>query len=172
MRFVRKKRALFMDVDNTLIVTRSGNKFPIDNMDWRFKEGMLRALLSFFRKNSKFSYLLLVSNQGGISMGFVKEEDIIEKFESIVDKLRKILPKRIRVDYKYCPNMKGINRKPKPGMAFEFRDEIGISLPNSIMVGDADGSEESFSDSDRVFAKNALMYKFYNPQEFIKSFTK
>ena len=49
-------------------------------------------------------------------------------------------------------------RKPRPGMAYEARDRLGLDLSASLMVGDME--------VDRLFAENAGIPVFYWAHEF------
>ena len=63
-------KVLFADLDGTLIKTRSGKDFPVDKDDWTIPSYVIRSI----RKYAP-DYLLIVTNQGGIGYGIVKEDD-------------------------------------------------------------------------------------------------
>ncbi|HXV77831.1 MAG TPA: D-glycero-beta-D-manno-heptose 1,7-bisphosphate 7-phosphatase [Candidatus Polarisedimenticolaceae bacterium] len=88
--------------------------------------------------------VVLVTNQGGIARGLLDEERLAE----IHDHLRELLGEHgARLDgIYYCPHHPdgdhpryGVRcgcRKPAPGLLFRARDEMGIDLERSFMIGD------------------------------------
>jgi len=193
------KKALYMDMDGTIIVTKSGDKFPRDKTDWEYKDGVIAAIERYVP-----DVIVIVTNQGGIESGFVVEEELVEKLKNIAIGINKLTG--IKVVYDYCPAMDKSNyfRKPNPGMAYTHIIDQEISIAESTMIGDAsdvfeviftshddarnfeasigkraievrgpDGNGyytvkvDSFSNSDRAFAKNAGIGKYYDVEEFI-----
>ena len=61
-------KVLLCDLDGTLIVTRSGKTFPVDEDDWVFKDGIKEAVQKYNPK-----YIFIITNQGGIEKGYVDE---------------------------------------------------------------------------------------------------
>ncbi len=124
-----KKIALF-DLDNTLIQTSSGKKFPSTHEDWKFMTQVVDKLISV----SKDGYrIIILSNQLGIGNGKLKKDDFMQKIESIATKLKLpflMLASTARDRY----------RKPCIGM-WEYllsqKNEIDMKL--SFYVGDAAG---------------------------------
>ena len=81
--------------------------------------------------------VLLVTNQSGIERGYFQESMV----HRVHDRLReKIALSQARLDGVYfCPHHPetGCNcRKPRPGMLLRARDELGLDLGRSYMVGD------------------------------------
>lgn len=151
-------KVLLCDLDGTLIVTKSGNTFPIDEDDWKFKEHIKEAIQEYNPK-----YIFIISNQGGIEKGFVDEAKFLKKIRAIIDEMD------TWGDYiiagRYCASNNPANpyRKPNCGMVYDFMydDYIGYGFTkhNALMIGDASGCSGQFSDSDRQCAKNAgIMY--------------
>ena len=158
-------KALFADLDGTLIKTRSGKDFGVDKNDWIIPPYVIRAI----RKYAP-NYLFIVTNQGGIANGFVKEEDFIEKIDNIIVEFRKFLP-TIQYDYKYCASndKEDIMRKPNPGMVDDFIDQYKFDREDCLMIGDASGKEGDFSDSDKKCAENAEIH-YMDILDFIKTY--
>lgn len=71
---MKKYKVLFADLDGTLIDTVSGNTFPNGIWDMKFKFDVLDAI-----KKLAPEYVFIVTNQGGIEKGLVKEENFIDK---------------------------------------------------------------------------------------------
>lgn len=152
----KKKKVLFADLDGTLIDTISGSIFPKGVWDMRFKWDVINAI-----KKYGFEILIIVSNQGGIEKGFVDERHFCKgKMNYIQFALREYLG--IPVEYSYCKSNDKQNefRKPNTGMLenacykYLSRHNITASKEDMLMIGDASGKEEQFSDSDKKTAEN------------------
>lgn len=80
--------------------------------------------------------IIVVTNQSGIARGYITEEDLISIHGELVTLLGK---KGAAVDaLYYCPHL-GTDctcRKPKPGMLFQAREDFGIDLTKSFLIGD------------------------------------
>lgn len=150
----RCNKALFLDLDGTIIITKTGSPFPVDEEDWRF----LPKILDRIKYYSDEGFVIcIVTNQGGIEMGYTTKECIESKLNKITQEIEQAIG--ASVNTVYCPYMDGYHRKPYPGMAYTLAVELSLDLAASIMVGDAN--------SDRDFAKNAGIGKF----EFATDFT-
>lgn len=148
----RNTRAVFTDLDGTLITTASGRKFPIHSADWKFLPETLDALQYFYKNGYK---IIIISNQGGIEEGYMAEKVFLGKIEHICKVLEKRLKfKRNSVSYSFCPKMKSYNRKPSAGMAYEAALEYELDLSNSIMFGNYI--------TDEQFAENAGINEYYD----------
>lgn len=89
--------------------------------------------------------VVVITNQGGIAMDYLTEEDLAE----IHDHMKRLLADgRAHVDaIYYCPHHPHATvaaylldcpcRKPGIGMLERARDELGIDLRKSVLVGDA-----------------------------------
>ena len=148
------KKVLFIDLDSTLIETISGKTFPEDCSDFRIN---LKALNKIKEKLSHLEYLFIVSNQSGISKGYIKLEEFEAKFNSIITFLEYYLPIRF-VSGQFCTSKdpKDIYRKPNIGMLQFELDTFGLTISKDkcIMIGDASGKPGDFSDSDKRCAEN------------------
>lgn len=148
------KKVLFIDLDSTLIKTISGKTFPEDCSDFRIN---LKALNKIKEKLSHLEYLFIVSNQSGISKGYIKLEEFEAKFNSIITFLEYYLPIRF-VSGQFCTSKdpKDIYRKPNIGMLQFELDTFGLTISKDkiLMIGDASGKEGDFSDSDKKCAEN------------------
>jgi heptosyltransferase-2 len=78
--------------------------------------------------------LIGISNQSGIARGIVEESFVVEVHRMFMDK-------HGFSGFYYCPHHPDdqcLCRKPEPGLAIRARDEHGIDLKRSYMVGDKD----------------------------------
>lgn len=145
---------VLFDLDDTLIT--SEGKFPEGIWDMRLNLSLFKYLKSL----DKIPIIGILTNQGGIEAGFVKESSFICKLSYVVQSLKDYL-NISEICSCYCTsNDKGnIRRKPNNGMFVDFLTEVGISKKQHkiIYVGDASGEHspfETFSDSDFRFAVN------------------
>ncbi len=81
--------------------------------------------------------LILVTNQSGVGRGLFSLAEV----EAVNTHLARELEKaRVRLDRIYvapeAPDQPSRGRKPSPQFLFDARDEFGLSLPDSYMVGD------------------------------------
>ena len=163
-----------MDMDGTIIETKSGETFPTNPDDWKFKPHILNAIRYFMDKDWM---LVIITNQAGANLGFIRPKEIHDKVNEIIDNIR------LYVGHgKYMYRILfSENRKPNPiegQLIIEKFPDVQY-----LMVGDAsgltrkitkDGKEElveDFSDSDKVFAEN-LGIPYLDYQEFLKVYAK
>lgn len=155
-----KFEVVVADLDGTLIETLSGKSFPEGIYDMRIRFGVLNAIRALEPK-----CLVIVTNQGGISAGYVDEGAFKTKLAYIQQAVSTFLG--IPVFTKYCSSMDKDNawRKPNIGMLVSALHDMivarvvdssfSFSKSTVLMVGDASGLEGQFSDSDKVFAERA-----------------
>ena len=135
----KRKDAGFLDMDGTIIETKSGHTFPIDEDDWEFKSGILDKLRFL---NENFDFVFIVSNQGGIEAGHYKHEDVRIKFDFIKKCLKE--SSIIIDDMHFSPyNSYHYNRKPNPEFAYRMAIKYQLDLSKCVMIGDASGIEIS-----------------------------
>jgi len=146
-------KALFIDLDGTIIKTKSGNTFPIDIYDWEFNTGVLTKLKHYSNENY---VICIVTNQGGIEMGHITDEEFQNKISVIIQEIEDYI--RTGISAVYCPSMNGYHRKPMPGMAYKLAIELHLDLKNSIMVGDRE--------EDKGFAEMAQIGTFVHVNDF------
>lgn len=146
------QKAVFIDLDGTLITTKSGRRFPIHSEDWKFIPDTLNALKYFYKRKYK---IIIVSNQGGIEEGYISESVFINKVEHICKSLEKHLSfKKNSTCYIYCSKMESYNRKPNPGMAYDMAIDHELDLHESVMIGDFE--------SDKLFSIKAGIGTYYD----------
>lgn len=161
----KRDRVLFLDLDGTLTITKSGSTFPVNCDDWVFKPDILKAISEY-----KPTAIHICSNQGGIESGFVKEDEFCKKMEAICDSVFKEIG--VKPTYAYCKFMSEDCwfRKPNPGMIEQYVNDFywgtDCEKEDCLMVGDASGKPNQFSDSDLKFAQNAKV-DYCDVEDFI-----
>jgi len=86
--------------------------------------------------------LFVVTNQGGVELGHLKEENLDKIHERMIEELKPYCEIKEIV---YCPDFKRKSdcRKPKPGMILKLSEKHNIDTGNSWMVGDMDTDIEA-----------------------------
>lgn len=156
---MKKYKVLFIDMDGTLIQTKSGKTFPEGIWDMEFKFDVLNAI-----KKLSPEYVCVVSNQGGIELGHVEYMHVVSKMTyvcSVISDYCKIEDNDVQ--YYFCMYNKKEHfwRKPNTGMLesylkmnFNCFNKPECSKEEILMVGDASGLPGQFSDSDKKCAEN------------------
>ncbi|MFC3041137.1 D-glycero-alpha-D-manno-heptose-1,7-bisphosphate 7-phosphatase [Virgibacillus xinjiangensis] len=81
--------------------------------------------------------VFVVTNQGGVGLGFMAEEALREVHMKMQEVLRK--ENALIDDIAYCPHKPYANcacRKPKPQMILDLAEKHQVNLKESYMVGD------------------------------------
>ena len=162
------------DMDGTLIKTKSGKVFPVNENDWTLWDTRVRTTLQ--RLHGENKYLAIISNQSGIQSNKVSKTSVQQKVDKIIELIG------VPMDF-ICAIEDDHFRKPRPGMweflAFARRrltsaqvaagtsisttSSVDIKVPgfpSSTYVGDAAGRPKDgtrgkdFSDSDYKLALN------------------
>ncbi|KAI8471367.1 MAG: polynucleotide kinase 3 phosphatase-domain-containing protein [Monoraphidium minutum] len=152
------------DLDGTLIITSSGNRFAAHSADWRFFNKKVEKVVKEYAEDGY--KVVIFSNQGSIrsALGGKAADNVKRRVEAVVEKLG--VPVQV-----FMAPQKDKFRKPEPGM-WEFmiascNGGLKPFLEDSFFVGDAagrdaatNGGEQDFSDSDKEFAaKIGLPFK-------------
>ncbi|GAF64639.1 histidinol-phosphatase [Bacillus sp. TS-2] len=129
------KKAVFLDRDGVIneVLTRRV-KFVNNPKDFHLIEGVGTSIKSL---NDAGILVFVVTNQGGVGLGYLKEKML----QSIHEKMKKDLLKYKATldDIAYCthkPNQGCLCRKPEANMLLQLAEKYHINLPLSIMVGD------------------------------------
>jgi DNA 3'-phosphatase len=154
----RNKGIVTLDLDGTLIVTKSGKTFPADNKDWKLFNSVVPSVLQ--EAYQEGYSLAIISNQKGNEQ--IKErKELEEKLDTILSILE------VPIDI-ICSHNDDIYRKPRTGM-WEFLYEArwknfpsvsSFTKENCFYIGDAagrpvyGGRKKDFSDTDYKFALN------------------
>jgi D-glycero-D-manno-heptose 1,7-bisphosphate phosphatase len=123
--------AVFLDRDGTLIVDKDYLSRPEDVVIFPRVSAALKKL-----QDHGF-WLFIVSNQSGVGRGFFTMEDVDKVNARLSDDLKK---EGVRFEKIYiaseAPDQPSRGRKPSPQFLFDARDEFGLDLARSYMIGD------------------------------------
>ncbi|MBB6454761.1 D-glycero-D-manno-heptose 1,7-bisphosphate phosphatase [Salirhabdus euzebyi] len=127
--------AMFLDRDGVVNEVLSERvKFVNKPTDFYLLDGVAEAIKLFNEEGFK---VFIVTNQGGIGLGYMKEsalQDVHKKMEEDLAKIGAYVDEVV-----YCPHKPHANcacRKPKPKMLFDLAAKYDIDLAQSYMVGD------------------------------------
>jgi bifunctional polynucleotide phosphatase/kinase len=181
---LEKKFIAAFDLDGSLIVPKSGAKFPKDEGDWMWLYPTKTCLVMQQLQNSRKSpdAILLLTNQGGLK-NLKKDDKKVLDFKKRLD----AIVSKLGVDKVFVLAATGndVYRKPSIGMFDHFIRDVLFSGAKidvgdytlvdeaSFFVGDAagrldawkHGKRKDFADTDRRMAENVGL-KFLTPEEF------
>lgn len=139
------RRALFLDRDGVINVEKN---YVHRIEDFEFLPG----IFEFCKTAAGLGFVLVViTNQAGIGRGYYTEAD----FRRLTDwMLAEFQVRGILIDRVYhCPyhptagvgvyRRESFDRKPNPGMILKARDELGLDLAASVLIGDKDSDIEA-----------------------------
>jgi D-glycero-D-manno-heptose 1,7-bisphosphate phosphatase len=141
---ITKEWTLFLDRDGVLNHEKH-NDYVYNYDEFIFYDGVLTALKKFA---GLFQQIILVTNQRGVSKGFMTEAALMDIHQRMLKDIE-AAGGRIDAIY-YCTAMESThpNRKPNPGMALQAKEDFpDIDFAKSIMVGN--------NISDMEFGRNA-----------------
>jgi D-glycero-D-manno-heptose 1,7-bisphosphate phosphatase len=129
--FAGMNRAVFLDRDGTLIAEKSYLCKPEDVEIFPSTPIGLKQL-----RDAGFK-LFIVSNQSGIGRGYFTLADVERVNEHLC---RELARDGVRFEKIYiapeAPGQPGHGRKPSPQFLFDARDEFGVDLAQSFVIGD------------------------------------
>tara|TARA_X000001036_G_scaffold66396_1_gene57138 strand:- start:1268 stop:1810 length:543 start_codon:yes stop_codon:yes gene_type:complete len=103
--------------------------------EFKFFEYTINAFSLFKSISNKF---IIITNQSGVGRGLIKECDLIEINNHIMNECAKHKIPLIKIYY--CsdhPDYASNDRKPNPGMFLKASEEFNLDLSNCLMVGDS-----------------------------------
>lgn len=124
-------RAVFLDRDGVLIEDRD---YLHRVAEVKFIPGVMTALQ---RLRAAEFQLFIVTNQSGVGRGYFTRQDVEEVHAHLC---REFAKQQISIRKIYvapeAPDQPSRGRKPSPQFLFDARDEFGVVLAKSFMVGD------------------------------------
>ena len=125
------KRAVFLDRDGTIIEDRNYLKHPDEVVILPGAPAALRRLM-----DAGF-LLFIVTNQSGIGRGYYTLADMEAVNRHLLAELARDGVSFEKVYFSpEAPEQPGRGRKPSPDFLFDARDEFGVDLAQSYMIGD------------------------------------
>jgi D-glycero-D-manno-heptose 1,7-bisphosphate phosphatase len=125
------RRAVFLDRDGVLNEER--------NYLHRVEEFvLLPGVVPALQRLSDAGFLLfIVTNQSGIGRGYFTLADVDKLHAHLLEALRAggVAVRKIFVAPE-APDQPSLGRKPSPQFLFDARDEFGLNLAQSFMIGD------------------------------------
>ncbi|PID00874.1 MULTISPECIES: HAD-IIIA family hydrolase [unclassified Sporosarcina] len=131
------KKAVFLDRDGVINeVLTDRVKFVNEPNQLYFLPGVAEAIKEL---NQSFDYIFVVTNQGGVGLGYMKES----KLKSIHDHMIAELAKEGAIidEVAYCPHKpkSGCDcRKPHSKLIEKLAKKHNVNLSTSYMIGDTD----------------------------------
>jgi rfaE bifunctional protein nucleotidyltransferase chain/domain len=157
------RRAAFLDRDG---VINKDNQYVYRWEDFEFIPGAIEGML----KLQSAGYLLvIVTNQSGLARGYYSED----QYEDLSKSLREHLAQRgVEIaGIFHCPHhpegsVRSLAlvcncRKPKPGLLLTAAHELGLDMPNSILIGD---KQTDIDAAKAAGVSKAYMLGVDNPQ--------
>lgn len=162
---LNEKKVIFSDLDGTLIETLSGQTFQQGAWDVKLKLDVWAKIKELFSYEGT-KVLGIVTNQGGIETGRVKEGSWVKKAGWVTESMKEYLGPDWIVICEYCSSHDDHHpeRKPNIGMLQNilsylqnhhgYREWNSMDKGDCIMIGDASGKLGDWSDSDLRTANN------------------
>lgn len=149
-----KNKAIFLDFDQTIRTTKSGEFSPKTTCDILIMNNRRETLQKYISDG----YILCgVSNQSQVHKGFTSYETAKACYDETIRLLG------LNIDYRFCPHQSNpIScwcRKPMPGIGVYFINKYKLNPSNCIMVGDMK--------TDETFAKRCG-FNYETPETFFK----
>ncbi len=144
--FLSGQKYIFLDRDGTLDVRPPKAQYVEKPEDFIWLPGAKEAVKKL--KDAGY-FIILVSNQAGIAMGRMTDEDVARVNEKMQDDLLAI-GACIDAIY-YCPHGWDSTcscRKPKPGMLYQAQKDYSINLPECYLIGDDERDVQTAENAD------------------------
>lgn len=131
------KKAVFLDRDGVIneVLTKRV-KFVNRPDQLYFLPGVAEAVRLL---NKTFDHIFVVTNQGGVGLGFMKESELQKIHDHMIKELKKegaVIDEAV-----YCPHKpkSGCDcRKPNSKLIEQLAEQYIVDLSSSYMVGDTD----------------------------------
>ena len=167
MNFEKMSLFLGIDLDGTIINTKSCKRFPQHRDDWKLAFSSVAYILQ--EKVSEGFYVAIISNQSGLT-----NNQQIEDFQFKVGNILKEI--NVPIDF-ICSLKNDMYRKPNSGMIDFMCNIRGVNLDEvrlkSLFIGDAagrideihSGEKRDFNNTDYKLALNCGLH-FSTPEVF------
>lgn len=130
--YTPRHAALFVDLDGTLRVSMGERPYPMNGDEVSVLPRVPETLKTWRDKG----YVLLgVTNQSGIALGHMTEEQFWDGYRVMQEKLGAGALDDVRVA---AGDVNSLERKPHPTLGWELAEKYKISLTDSFFCGDRD----------------------------------
>jgi len=136
------QKALLLDVDGTIRLTKSGEKYPRSADDVELLPGRKEVLKKWITDGYQ---LFFISNQSGVSSGKVTVEAVEAAMARTVELLQLPVAEVVYCPHKAFPVL-CFCRKPLPGLGVYLMRKHRLSREHLIVVGDL-GSDQQFAEA-------------------------
>ena len=131
------KKAVFLDRDGVINeVLTDRVKFVNRPDQLYFLPGAPEAIHLL---NDVFDYVFVVTNQGGVGLGYMKEEQLQKIHMHMIEELAK--SRAVVDEVVYCPHKPKAGcacRKPNSKLIEDLAEKYDVDVASSYMVGDTD----------------------------------
>jgi len=125
------KRAVFLDRDGTIIEDKNYLRDPLEMVI------LPTAAMALKRLQTAGFRLFIVSNQSGVGRGFFTMADVERVNQHLKQEFGRL---GVRFEKIYvapeAPDVPSRGRKPSPQFLFDARDEFGLDMAQSYIIGD------------------------------------
>lgn len=131
-----KRKCVFLDRDGVINKKAPEGDYIRSWNEFKFLPGIKETI----KKLNNAGFLtIIISNQSGIAIGIMSEEDLKEIHIKMLEELSKT---GANIDSIYhCPHNEKDNcacRKPKTGMLLKAKEDFNIDLTKSWIIGDSE----------------------------------
>jgi len=139
-------KAVFFDLDGTIRTTKSGDVAPAYPWDQVVLPGRKEKIAELKQKGYK---IIAVTNQAGVEHGHLTEGDVLLCLYDLDESLGFPFDDML---YEKSKDPAHPRRKPNPGMILEAAEKHGISLKDSVMVGDMESDQKAAENAGVSFS--------------------
>ena len=141
---IHRRSAVFLDRDGVLNKIDESKQFVNTPDDFCLFPDADLAVSYFHSIGYK---VVLITNQGGIALGYLTEDNLASIHEKMHSDLCCRYQEYLDGVY-YCPHFptgeQGCGcRKPEPGLIYQAAEELNVELDDSFMVGDMDSDVQT-----------------------------
>ncbi len=157
---INKNWTIFIDRDG-VINHEKKDEYILNWREFQFYDGVKEAFQKF---SNKFGKVIVISNQRGVGKELMTEADLSSIHHHMQKQIETAGGRIDKIYYCTSADMKDLNRKPNPGMAFQAKKDFpSIDFSKTIMVGN--------KSSDMLFGRNAGIYTVFvkttNPDQLL-----
>lgn len=143
------------DMDGTLIKTKSGKTFAVDENDWTLWDPSVRTILQ--RLHAENKYLAIISNQSGIKASKIPRASLQSKVDKIIEAIG------VPMDF-ICAIEDDRFRKPRPGM-WEFLTYARRAMASRNLGSNSDSNYDHADSTASILDPSVV--PFFTPSTYV-----